>query len=178
MYKYEQYHNFPTHEIQIAKHMYVCTTHCAHMSWELQTWLRPWQKCSKKSEDAHNQKVKQVLKRLVMKVNTLVGNQNGVIQLHLISLCLIPFCLTKCACVILSKIDFSLIVQCSRNNLATWFRVGVWLYTGKAHPNIYKAVNLFEAEQAATEITLIQLAAGDLPVRRRRKNRIQETNNN
>ena len=59
MYKYEQYHNFPTHEIQIAKHMYLCTTHCAHASWELQTWLRPWQKCSKKSEDAHNQKESQ-----------------------------------------------------------------------------------------------------------------------
>ena len=30
---------------------------------------------------------------------------------------------------------------------------------GKPHPNIYKAVNVFKYKQAATDITLIQLAA-------------------
>jgi len=42
---------------------------------------------------------------------------------------------------------------------------------GKAHPNIYEAVELFKAEQTATEVSLMQLAAGGLPVRRRRKYR-------
>ena len=37
----------------------------------------------------------------------------------------------------------------------------------------YEAVNLFKTEQAATEITLIQLAAGGLPGKRLRY-RIQE----
>ena len=41
---------------------------------------------------------------------------------------------------------------------------------GKAHP-IYKAVTLFQSEQAVTEISLIQLAAGRLPKRRIRKYR-------
>ena len=40
---------------------------------------------------------------------------------------------------------------------------------GKAYPNIYEAVELFKAEQTATEVSLMQLAAGGLPVRRRRK---------
>ena len=40
---------------------------------------------------------------------------------------------------------------------------------GKAHPNIYEAVELFKAEQTATEVNLMQLAAGGLAVRRRRK---------
>ena len=45
---------------------------------------------------------------------------------------------------------------------------------GKAHPNIYEAVELFKAEQTATEVSLMQLAAGGLPVRRRRKYRRYE----
>ena len=45
----------------------------------------------------------------------------------------------------------------------------------KAHPNIYEAVELFKAEQTATEVSLmLQLAAGGLPVRRRRKYRRHE----
>ena len=43
-----------------------------------------------------------------------------------------------------------------------------WL-VGKAHPNIDEAVELFKAKQTATEVSLMQLAAGGLPVRRRRK---------
>ena len=39
---------------------------------------------------------------------------------------------------------------------------------GKAHPNIYEAVNLFLSEQAVTEISLMQLAAGGQPKRRRK----------
>ncbi len=45
---------------------------------------------------------------------------------------------------------------------------------GKAHPNFYEAVTLFKSEQAATEVTLMQLATGGLPVRRRRKYRDHE----
>ena len=30
---------------------------------------------------------------------------------------------------------------------------------GKAHPNIYKAVELFKAEQKATDVSLMQLAS-------------------
>ena len=37
---------------------------------------------------------------------------------------------------------------------------------GKAHPNIYKAVELFKAEQTATKVSLTQLAS--------RRNTIQE----
>ena len=32
---------------------------------------------------------------------------------------------------------------------------------GKAHPNIYKAVELFKAELTATEVSIMQLAAGE-----------------
>ena len=40
---------------------------------------------------------------------------------------------------------------------------------GKAHPNIYEAVTLFKSEQAATEVSIMQLAAGGLSTRRRRR---------
>ena len=43
---------------------------------------------------------------------------------------------------------------------------------GKAHPNIYEAVTLFKSEQAATEVSIMQLAAGGLSTRRRRKYRL------
>ena len=39
---------------------------------------------------------------------------------------------------------------------------------GKAHPNIYEAVILFKSEQAATEVSIMQLAAGRLSTRRRK----------
>jgi len=45
---------------------------------------------------------------------------------------------------------------------------------GKAHINIDGAVNLFKAEQAATEVSIMQLAAGGLLIRRRRKYRWHE----
>ena len=48
---------------------------------------------------------------------------------------------------------------------------------GKSHPNIYKAVSLFKSEQAATEVSFMQLAARGLPRRRRKyrnhKNRMK-----
>ena len=50
----------------------------------------------------------------------------------------------------------------------------LWQLSGKARPNIYKAVTLFRSEQAVTEISLMQLAAGGLPKRRRRKYRNYE----
>ena len=37
------------------------------------------------------------------------------------------------------------------------------------HPNMYEAVELFKAEQTATQVSLMQLAARELPVRRRRR---------
>ena len=37
---------------------------------------------------------------------------------------------------------------------------------GKAHPKIYEAVEFFKAEQTATDVNLMQLAAGGLPVSR------------
>ena len=46
---------------------------------------------------------------------------------------------------------------------------------GKAHTNIYEAINLFKADQAATEVRLMQLAVGGLPIRRRRKYRCMKT---
>ena len=33
---------------------------------------------------------------------------------------------------------------------------------GKAHPNIYEAVSLFKAEQAAAEVMILQLSAGGI----------------
>ena len=45
---------------------------------------------------------------------------------------------------------------------------------GKVNPNIYEVVSLFKSEQAATEVTLMQVAAGGLPVRKRRKYRNHE----
>ena len=41
-------------------------------------------------------------------------------------------------------------------------------------PNIYEVVSLFKSEQAAIEVTLMQVAAGGLPVRKRRKYRNHE----
>jgi len=35
-----------------------------------------------------------------------------------------------------------------------------WKLAGKAHPNIYEAVTLFQSEQATTEVSIMQLAAG------------------
>ena len=60
------------------------------------------------------------------------------------------------------------------NNNAEGWHSKVRKIAGKAHPNIYEAVSLFKSEQAATEVSLIQLAAGGLPVRRRRKYRNHE----
>ena len=45
---------------------------------------------------------------------------------------------------------------------------------GKVNPDIYEVVSLFKSEQAATEVTLMQVAAGRLPVRKRRKYRNHE----
>ena len=44
----------------------------------------------------------------------------------------------------------------------------------KAHPNIFGVVILFQSEQAATEVTLMQLAAGGPLARRRSKYRLHE----
>ena len=41
----------------------------------------------------------------------------------------------------------------------------------KVHPNIYEVVSFFKSEQAAIEVTLMQVAAGGLPERKRRKYR-------
>ena len=61
------------------------------------------------------------------------------------------------------------------NNNAEGWHSKICKLAGKAHPNIYKlAVELFKAEQTATEVSLMQLAAGGLPVRRRRKYRRHE----
>ena len=35
-----------------------------------------------------------------------------------------------------------------------------WKLAGKLHPNIYEAVTLFQSEQATTEVSIMQLAAG------------------
>ena len=60
------------------------------------------------------------------------------------------------------------------NNNAEGWHSNVCKLAGKAHPNIYEAVELFKAEQTGTEVSLMQLAAGGLPVRRRRKYRRHE----
>ncbi len=60
------------------------------------------------------------------------------------------------------------------NNHAEGWHSKVRKLAGKAHPNIYEAVTLFQSEQAATEVSIMQLAAGGLPVRRRRKYRNYE----
>ena len=54
------------------------------------------------------------------------------------------------------------------NNHAEGWHSKVRKLAEKAHPNIYKVVSLFKLEQAATEVTLMQVAAGRLPVRKRR----------
>ena len=51
------------------------------------------------------------------------------------------------------------------NNNAEGWHSNVHKLAGKAHRNIYE----FKAEQTATEVSLMQLAARGLPVRRRRK---------
>ena len=58
----------------------------------------------------------------------------------------------------------------TNNNTEGWHSK-IRKLAGKAHPNIYEAVELFKAEQTATEVSLMQLAAGGLPVRGRRKYR-------
>ena len=60
------------------------------------------------------------------------------------------------------------------NNHVEGWHSKVRKLAGKAHPNIYEAVTLFQSEQAATEVSIMQLAAGGLPVRRRRKYRNYE----
>ena len=57
------------------------------------------------------------------------------------------------------------------NNNAEGWHSKICKLAGKAHPNIYKAVELFKAEQTATEVSLMQLAVGGLPIWRRRKYR-------
>ena len=54
------------------------------------------------------------------------------------------------------------------NNHAEGWHSKVQKLAGKAHLNIYEAVTLFQSEQATTEVSIMQLAAGGLPVRRRR----------
>ena len=54
------------------------------------------------------------------------------------------------------------------NNNAEGCHSKIRKLAGKAHPNIYEAVELFKAEQTATQVRLMQLVAGGLPVRRRR----------
>ena len=53
------------------------------------------------------------------------------------------------------------------NNNAEGWHSKVRKLAGKAHPNIYETITLFQSEQA--EVSLMQLAAGGLPVRRRRR---------
>ncbi|XP_041378972.1 uncharacterized protein LOC121391384 [Gigantopelta aegis] len=62
---------------------------------------------------------------------------------------------------------------CINNNAEGWHSKMKKL-ARKSHPNIYEAVTLFKSEQAATEVSLMQLAAGGLP-RRRRKYRTTRT---
>ena len=45
---------------------------------------------------------------------------------------------------------------------------------GKSHPNIFEVVELFKTEQATTEVTLQQLAAGGQPVVRRKQYRLKD----
>ena len=45
---------------------------------------------------------------------------------------------------------------------------------GKPHLNIYELVSLFKAEQAATEVSLQQLAAGGLATQSRRNKREED----
>ena len=59
------------------------------------------------------------------------------------------------------------------NNNAEGWHSKVRKLAAKVHPNIYKAVTLFKAEEAATEVSFIQLEAGGL-LNRRRKHRKQE----
>ena len=60
------------------------------------------------------------------------------------------------------------------NNHAEGWHSIVRKLAGKVHLNIYEVVSLFKSEQAATEVTLMQVAAGGLPGRKRRKNRKHE----
>ena len=43
------------------------------------------------------------------------------------------------------------------------------LIVGKAHPNVFEIVETFKKEQALTEVTMAQLAAGAAPPRQARK---------
>ena len=45
------------------------------------------------------------------------------------------------------------------NNHAEGWHSKVQKLAGKAHPNIYEAVTLFQSEQIATEVSIMQLAA-------------------
>ena len=45
---------------------------------------------------------------------------------------------------------------------------------GKTHPNVFELVELFKVEQAVTEVTLQQLAAGEATRRRERIYRVKD----
>ena len=60
------------------------------------------------------------------------------------------------------------------NNHAEGWHSKVQKLAGKVHPNIYEIVSLYKLGQAATEVILMQVAAGELPVRKRRKYRNHE----
>ena len=53
-----------------------------------------------------------------------------------------------------------------KDGIAVWKR---WKVVGKAHPNVFENVESFKKEQAATEVSLAQLAAGAGPPQSRRK---------
>ena len=63
---------------------------------------------------------------------------------------------------------------CTNNNTEESWHSKLRNLAGKTHPNTYKAVTLFQSEQAVTKFSLMQLAAGGLPKRRRRKYRNHE----
>ena len=51
---------------------------------------------------------------------------------------------------------------CTNNNAEGWHSKMKKL-AAKSHPNTYEPVTLFKSEQAATEVSLMQLAGGGLP---------------
>ena len=59
-------------------------------------------------------------------------------------------------------------------NHVEWWHNKINRLAGKSHPNIYKLVDLFKIEQAATEVTLRRLEAGGVLAPTRKVQRTKE----
>ena len=70
-------------------------------------------------------------------------------------------------------IDAVAVVASFHNHVKGWY-AKMNRIAGKSHPNIFEVVELFKSEQATTEVTLQQLAAGGQPVVGRKQYQLKD----